>query len=323
MLFKKTVLITTLMLALASCSQSNQSSSAKEQPEATMTQSNQNQTLTFNSKAGEITIPSNISRITVLDTNALNTIHELGADDKVVGLPKGTPLPRFLESFNDAKYADVGTVKDPNLERVAATKPELILMSARMENVVDQIKQIAPTYFVDVDYKDQFNSFKQQTLSIAEMVGKKVQAENELKALEADIETLKQKTKGKTALVIMVNNSKLAAYGAGSRFGNIHDLYGFTPADPSVKVGLHGMAISYEFIAQKNPDYLFVIDRGAAITEKKDGAKQILNNAIIEKTKAAKNGHIVYLDSSNWYLMNNGLGGMKAMVKEVSDAVND
>ena len=81
------------------------------------------------------------------------------------------------------------------------------------------------------------------------------------------------------------------------------------------------MAVSHEFIAQKNPDYLFVIDRGAAITENQEGAKRVLNNKIINESKAAKNGNIVYLDSSNWYLMNNGLGGMKAMLKEVADAV--
>ncbi|MCU4412540.1 ABC transporter substrate-binding protein [Acinetobacter sp. WU_MDCI_Axc73] len=314
----KTLLITSMVsLALAGCSQSN-TLEKTDQLNDTSTE-----TLKLSSKAGDITIPADLSRITVLDTNALNTIHELGADDKVVGLPKGTPLPQSLQNFNDPKYMDTGTVKDPNLERVAASQPQLILMSGRMENVVNELKSIAPTYFVDVDYSDQFNSFKQQTLNIAEIVGKKVEAENQLKKLESDISALKQKTKGKTALIIMVNNSKIAAYGAGSRFGNIHDLYGFTPVDPSIKVGLHGMAISHEFIAKKNPNYIFVIDRGAAITEKKDGAQQVLNNAIIKKTKAAQEGHIVYLDSSNWYLMNNGLGGMKAMVKEVSDAVSN
>ena len=317
----KTMLITSMVtLALVGCSQSNTPTKTDQVNTETHTHA---ETLKFTSKAGDITIPAHISRIAVLDTNALNTIHELGADDKVVALPKGTPLPQVLHNFNDSKYMDVGTVKDPNLERVAASQPQLILMSGRMENVVNELKSIAPTYFVDVDYNDQFNSFKQQTLNIAEMVDKKAEAENQLKTLESDIAVLKQKTKGKTALIIMVNNSKIAAYGAGSRFGNIHDLYGFTPVDPSIKVGLHGMAISHEFIAQKNPDYIFVIDRGAAITEKKDGAQQVLNNAIVNKTKAAQKGHIVYLDSSNWYLMNNGLGGMKAMVKEVSDAVND
>lgn len=316
MLFKKTLPVMMLSVVLAACSNS-EAPSAKQDANAAATQDS----LSFNSKAGQITVPANLSRIAVLDTNALNTIHALGASDKVVALPKGTPLPKVLQDFNEGKYLDVGTVKEPNLEKIAASQPELILMSGRMENLLDPIKQIAPTYFVDVDYNDQFNSFKQQTLNIAEMVGKKQDAEQQLQTLEKDINALKAKTKGKTALVILVNNSKIAAYGPGSRFGNIHDLYGFTPADPSIKVGLHGMAVSHEFIAQKNPDYLFVIDRGAAITENQQGAKQVLNNKIINQTKAAQNGNIVYLDSSNWYLMNNGLDGMKAMLKEVADAV--
>ncbi|ENW91853.1 siderophore ABC transporter substrate-binding protein [Acinetobacter dispersus] len=316
MLFKKTLPVMMLSVVLAACSNS-EAPSAKQDANAAATQDS----LSFNSKAGQITVPANLSRIAVLDTNALNTIYALGASDKVVALPKGTPLPKVLQDFNEGKYLDVGTVKEPNLEKIAASQPELILMSGRMENLLDPIKQIAPTYFVDVDYNDQFNSFKQQTLNIAEMVGKKQDAEQQLQTLEKDIKALKAKTKGKTALVILVNNSKIAAYGPGSRFGNIHDLYGFTPADPSIKVGLHGMAVSHEFIAQKNPDYLFVIDRGAAITENQQGAKQVLNNKIINQTKAAQNGNIVYLDSSNWYLMNNGLDGMKAMLKEVADAV--
>lgn len=314
MFFNKKVLAIALAAVVTACSNSNI-------PSEGTTQAQSADTLSFSSKAGNIDVPANLSKIAVLDTNALNTIHELGADEKVVALPKGTPLPAVLSKFNDQKYADVGTVKEPNLERIAASQPQLILMSGRMENLVDQIKQIAPTYFVDIDYKDQFNSFKQQTLNIAQMVGKTAEAEKELAELEQDIAEIKQKTKGKTALIVLVNNNKIAAYGPGSRFGNIHDLYGFTPADPSIKVGLHGMAISHEFIAQKNPDYLFVIDRGAAITDKKDGAKHILDNNIVNQTKAAKNGHIVYLDSSNWYLMNGGLGGMKDMLKEVETAL--
>lgn len=109
--------------------------------------------------------------------------------------------------------------------------------------------------------------------------------------------------------------------GVGSRFGLIHDLYGFSPADPAIKVGTHGMSVSHEFISEKNPDYLFVIDRNAAITDGNSGAKKVLDNNLINQTNAAKNGNIVFLDSSTWYLMNESLGGMKAMVKEVSAAV--
>lgn len=276
---------------------------------------------TFSSKAGEISIPKELSRITVLDTNSLNTIQELGASDKIVALPRGTPLPKALSRFSTDQYIDVGTAKEPNLEKIASIQPQLIIMSARMENLIDQIKGIAPTYFNQLDYNDRVNSFKQQTLNIAEMVGKKAEAEQQLAILDQQIATLREKTKDKTALVILVNNNKLSAYGVGSRFGLIHDLYGFSPADPAIKVGTHGMSVSHEFISEKNPDYLFVIDRNAAITDGDGGAKKVLDNNLINQTNAAKNGNIVFLDSSTWYLMNESLGGMKAMVKEVSAAV--
>ncbi len=274
----------------------------------------------FESQAGKISIPQELSRITVLDTNSLNTIQTLGTSEKVVALPQGTPLPEALQQFNRDSYIDVGTAKEPNLEKIAESQPQLILMSGRMENLMGQIQGIAPVYFNQVDYNDRLNSFRQHTLNIADMVGKRAEAEQQLSDLSKNIQALQQKTKDKTALIILVNNNKLSAYGVGSRFGLIHDLYGFQPADPKIKVGTHGMSVSHEFIAEKNPDYLFVIDRSAAITEGDGGARKVLDNNLVRQTTAAKNGHIVFLDSNTWYLMNDSLGGMQSMLKEV-DAV--
>lgn len=314
MFLKKTLIALAFASVLVGCSQQNTTSASQSQSAAST------EMQTFSSKAGEISIPKELSRITVLDTNSLNTIQELGASDKIVALPRGTPLPKALSRFSTDQYIDVGTAKEPNLEKIASIQPQLIIMSARMENLIDQIKGIAPTYFNQLDYNDRVNSFKQQTLNIAEMVGKKAEAEQQLAILDQQIATLREKTKDKTALVILVNNNKLSAYGVGSRFGLIHDLYGFSPADPAIKVGTHGMSVSHEFISEKNPDYLFVIDRNAAITDGDGGAKKVLDNNLINQTNAAKNGNIVFLDSSTWYLMNESLGGMKAMVKEVSAA---
>ena len=275
----------------------------------------------FESQAGKISIPKELSRITVLDTNSLNTIQTLGASDKVVALPQGTPLPTALQQFNSQAYINVGTAKEPNLEKIAESRPQLILMSGRMENLMAQIQGIAPVYFNQVDYTDRLNSFRQHTLNIADMVGKRAEAEQQLTTLSKDIKALQEKTKDKTALMILVNNNKLSAYGVGSRFGLIHDLYGFQPADPNIKVGTHGMSVSHEFIAEKNPDYLFVIDRSAAITEGDGGARKVLDNNLVRQTKAAKNGHIVFLDSSTWYLINDSLGGMQSALNEVDEVV--
>lgn len=332
-MFKKTLFAVACAAVLtAGCSQQNQQQNQENQQQnqpADSTSAAQSsavisgQGLELTSLAGPVQLQQRPEKIAVMDGNALATIVALGAEDKVVAVPKSTPLPQALSEFNDERYINAGTAKEANLERVAASQPELILVNTRMQNMIEPFKKIAPTYYIDIDYNDHFATFKQQTINIAQIVNKSAEAETKLTKLEQDISSLKAKTGDKTALIVMVNNNKLAAYGPGSRFGVIHDLYGFKPVDPSIKVGLHGMAISPEFIAQKNPDYIFVIDRGAAISDQKDAAKVALNNDLVKQTKAAQTGHIVYLDSPTWYLMNDSLLGMQAMVDEVTQAVSD
>ena len=216
---------------------------------------------------------------------------------------------------------DFGTVKEVNLEKLASAKPQLVIIGGRLAQQGKTISQIAPTYQYSLDLDNYWASFRQQTMNIAQLTGKTQLAEQKISALESKISQTAQKTKGKTALIIMVNNGKMAAFGSKSRFGIIHDSLGFTPIDASIKVGTHGQGISHEFIAEKNPDYLFVIDRAAAVSDKTGQAQQTLDNEIIKKSKAFKNGNIVYLNARNWYLMNGGLTAMGEMIDEVASAV--
>lgn len=81
------------------------------------------------------------------------------------------------------------------------------------------------------------------------------------------------------------------------------------------------MSIGFEYVLEKNPDYLLVVDRTAAITDKTNNAKTVLDNAIIQQTQAYKNNHIIYLNAANWYLTFGGLESMGIMIDEVKSAV--
>ena len=311
-----TLLAAALALGLAACGQQTDSKTASDS-----TSQAAGDQIKLSSKAGEITIPANVSKIAVMDYTSLDTFVALGASDKVIGLPLSSAVPTSLASFKDGKYADFGAVNNVNLEKLAAAQPQLIISADRLQKQTDALKQIAPTYHYSIDTNNYWQSFHEQTLNLAKIVGKTTEAEQKLQALDAEAAKLSEKTKGKTALIVLVNNDKLMAFGQHSRFGLIHDKLGFTPADASIKVGTHGQSISYEYIAEKNPDYLFVIDRASAVTGKSGGAQAALNNDIVKQSKAAKENHIVYLDANNWYLMNGGLNAMHEMVAEVGNAI--
>ncbi len=311
-----TLLAAALALGLAACGQQTDSKTASDS-----TSQAAGEQIKLSSKAGEITIPANVSKIAVMDYTSLDTFVALGASDKVIGLPLSSAVPTSLASFKDGKYADFGAVNNVNLEKLAAAQPQLVISADRLQKQTDALKQIAPTYHYSIDTNNYWQSFHEQTLNLAKIVGKTTEAEQKLQALDAEAAKLSEKTKGKTALIVLVNNDKLMAFGQHSRFGLIHDKLGFTPADASIKVGTHGQSISYEYIAEKNPDYLFVIDRASAVTGKSGGAQAALDNDIVKQSKAAKENHIVYLDANNWYLMNGGLNAMHEMVAEVGNAI--
>ncbi|EIE9414090.1 enterochelin ABC transporter substrate-binding protein CeuB, partial [Escherichia coli] len=112
-----------------------------------------------------------------------------------------------------------------------------------------------------------------------------------------------------------------SAFGPQSRFGIIHDVLGINAVDENIKVGTHGKSINSEFILEKNPDYIFVVDRNV-ILGNKERAQGILDNALVAKTKAAQNKKIIYLDPEYWYLASgNGLESLKTMILEIKNAV--
>jgi len=74
---------------------------------------------------------------------------------------------------------------------------------------------------------------------------------------------------------------------------------GIPAVDSNLDAAAHGQSISFEFIAQKNADYLFVIDRASATgSGDKAEAKALVENELIKKSKAFQNNHSVYLNQS-------------------------
>ena len=103
---------------------------------------------------------------------------------------------------------------------------------------------------------------------------------------------------------------------AGFRFEVI-----VSEADENIEsAAQHGAKVSFEYIADLNPDYLFVVDRGAVVGGE-SSAQGTLNNELINSTDAAKNGNIIYLDAALWYTATGGFTSTLKMVDEVSTAI--
>ena len=125
------------------------------------------------------------------------------------------------------------------------------------------------------------------------------------------------------ALIVLTNGGKVSAYGAGSRFGWIHSALGIEEAYPDLDAETHGEAVSFEFIAEVDPEWIFVVDRGAAIGQEGEAASATLDNPLVAGTQAGRNGQIVYLDSAPLYLAGGGPRSLMGTMEEIRTAMED
>lgn len=235
---------------------------------------------------------------------------------EVAGLPQAT-IPPYLKKYAGSEYTNVGSLKEPDFEAIHAMKPDVIFISARQSDLYDQFKEIAPTIYLGVNYENYMESFTHNMKVIAQIFGKEEQMKTELAEVNKAIEEMKEKTASSDdkTLIIMGNQEKVSAYGPSSRFGIIHDVFGYRPADENIEKSTHGQSISFEYISETNPDIMFVIDRDAAF-DPNASVKDAIENELVQKTNAYKNGKIFYLNGGPWYLSGGGLQSIKMMVED-------
>src|SRR5690606_2942760 len=127
--------------------------------------------------------------------------------------------------------------------------------------------KIAPTILPFWDTQNQFDAIEKNLDNLGLIFNKQNELETAFAAVKTKAQSVHEKAKQSSdkALVVLHNKGRFSAYGSGSRFGLIHDVLGVKEAVSGLDTHLHGSKTSNEFIAQTNPDILFIVDRSAAI----------------------------------------------------------
>ncbi len=305
---KKLLTLLVALLFLGACQAPTSETVAKE-------------TVTVTDVIGEQEIPYQPERVVVYDFGMLDTMNALGLSENIIGAATNN-VPGYLKD-TVSEMENVGTLKEPDMEKLITLAPDLIIISGRLADFSEQLQEIAPVLQLSVDQKDYWGSVQHNIQVIADVYG--VDAEPKMTELESEIADLKEKTtafKEEEALLLLVNDGAISAFSSGSRFGQIFDVFGFTPVNAEIETSTHGQTIGYEGILEINPDILFVIDRSQAIQVDTAENLQLLDNAFITKTNAAQNERIIVLSPDLWYLSGGGLESTHLMIEEINAAFN-
>lgn len=316
-------------LSVAACTDKNKDTASTETPAAeTATTTETATTDTVAPQAGEVTIktatgemalPANPHPLAVYDMTAMQNLAALGVP--VEGLPANL-RGNNLKAPNTPESTDIGTLFEPNLEALNALQPKAVFVGSRMAEKGEEIAKVAPVVNLTIDTKNVYEATKQQLTDFGKLFNKQNEAATAISEIDKAIEETKAAVAGKgNGLAILVNGNKLSAYGENSRYGFLHTTFGIPMADSNIEEARHGQPISFEYLQKVDPDWLFVLDRGVAIGEEGQSAEEVLNNPLMQNTKAWKNKQIVYL-SADSYLAFGGYYQWLTDAQIVRDAFN-
>ena len=345
------ITVMTAMLALTACSGSSTGETAAavetqagaaetqatvaeaaevaEETESTETAS---ETVTITSLDGngeeiQLEVPYNPERIAILDMASLDILDSLGVGEKVVGMAS-TSLEYLQTYAENEDLAALGTIKEADLEAVMACEPDVIFIGGRPASAYDSLSQIAPVVYLATDTESGgVESVRSNAETIASMFGKEAEVGELMSGFDERIQALADFASGKTAIVGMCTSGSFNILGNDGRCSIIGREIGFdnVGVDADTATSTHGNEASFEFLVEKNPEYMFVMDRDAAIsTEGAKLAQEIVENELVKGMDVYKNGNIVYLaHPAVWYTAEGGIQALDIMLQDLESELLD
>lgn len=304
----------------SAASDASTASSGEEKPETITVKS-----LNANREEVDLEVPYDPERIAILDMACLDIIDSLGVGDRVVG-SAGTSLDYLQDYVTDQNIENLGTIKEADMEAVMACEPDVIFIGGRLSSSYDALSEIAPVVYLSTDTEiGVVESVRKNASTIAAMFGLEDQVDELMVDFDERIETLEAFAEGKTAIVGMCTSGSFNVLGNDGRCSMIGREIGFenVGVDANADTSTHGNEASFEYVVEKNPDYIFVMDRDAAIgTDGAQLAQDIMENELVQGTDAYKNGQLVYLEHpAVWYTAEGGVQALDLMLQDLENTL--
>ncbi len=253
-----------------------------------------------------------------LDVAAIDTLAALGV------VPDGIVTPLYLDFLEEQVETaqSVGTMFEADIEKLAVLQPDLIILGARAVAQSDMLSRLAPVVDMSIG-PDAFGDGIARLQAYGTLFGREAEAaalQDQLDAALARARRAVADTGGR-ALILLTNGPKISAYGAGSRFGWLHDRLNWPEAIEGIETSNHGEPVSFEYVARANPDTILVVDRGTTVGEGAQTARATLDNALVHRTRAWQDNRIVYLSPPEAYVAAGGVQSLMSTLQMVSDAL--
>ena len=220
----------------------------------------------------------------------------------------------FKKQYKDAKVVSVGWQGNPDLDKIAELKPDLILITGEQEDLYDELSEIAPTVGYQINTDENWD-YHETSLKVAEIFDKRDEMKKDLDRLDAReavfAENVKAKFGDQKLMYLSVTDNDIRYYAYG-HFGYLYDTYHFNRAETFNPDDMF-QVIDPDKLKDINPDLLIVQADSQELLDNK-----LKNTPVWTSLKAVQNNKVIYADYST-YMLGFGIVSQEAIMKQISD----
>ena len=285
------------------------------------------------SQAGAVTFTDDTGAEVTVD-NPQRVVACMGSFASIWELAGGTLVGASDDAFTLSDYdlksenvQKVGDFSNPNLESIIALEPDFVIMTSGSggrggdSNQTDLKAALAASNIPVACFQvTTFADYERMLRTCCDITGRDDLYEQNAQAVSERIKAITAKVPAGEAPTALV----LTTFSGGTRVQASSTMTGAMLAD----LGVKNLAdenpsllkdFSLESIIEMNPDYIFVMDRDAAIqTDGAQLAQEIMENELVMGTDAYKNGNIVYLaHPAVWYTAEGGITALDIMLQDL------
>ena len=220
----------------------------------------------------------------------------------------------FKKQYKDAKVVSIGWQGNPDLDKIAELKPDLILMTGEQEDLYDELSEIAPTVGYQINTDENWD-YHETSLKVAEIFDKRDEMKKDLDRVDAReavfAENVKAKFGDQKLMYLRVTDNDIRYYAYG-HFGYLYDTYHFNRAETFNPDDMF-QVIDPDKLKDINPDLLIVQADSQELLDNK-----LKNSPVWTSLKAVQNNKVIYADYST-YMLGFGIVSQEAIMKQISD----
>ena len=220
----------------------------------------------------------------------------------------------FKKQYKDEKVVSVGWQGNPDLDKIAELKPDLILMTGEQEDLYEELSEIAPTVGYQINTDENWD-YHETSLKVAEIFDKRDEMKKDLDRLDAReavfAENVKAKFGNQKLMYLRVTDNDIRYYAYG-HFGYLYDTYHFNRAETFNPDDMF-QVIDPDKLKDINPDLLIVQADSQELLDNK-----LKNTPVWTSLKAVQNNKVIYADYST-YMLGFGIVSQEAIMKQISD----